>query len=282
MLDITGKKSGRGAYVCPDPECLKKARKSRALERAFDTAIPAEVYDALEGQMDGDCDRAFVIHFWVWRCGAGAVAVGEEPVGAAARAKKARVIFTARDAAASSVRRAYSFGRAGSCLCLPFPADKEAFGRALGRTSVAMCAVTDIGLRPVAGEKAGGGGAGDLRRGGGGAGPEGQAGQGTEGGAATAREEPAAGQAPRSRRQAAGAAPRVSGASGTEARRPAPEHRRPPRREYPEGRPDRVYKERSGRPPRDKRPAKKEAPGARYENARPVKKGKGSRKTTGR
>ena len=72
--------------------------------------------------------------------------MGEEPVGAAARAKKARVIFTARDAAASSVRRAYSFGRAGSCLCLPFPADKEDFGRALGRTSVAMCAVTDIGF----------------------------------------------------------------------------------------------------------------------------------------
>lgn len=51
LLDATGKKSGRGAYVCPDPECLKKARKNRALERAFDTAIPAEVYDALEGQM---------------------------------------------------------------------------------------------------------------------------------------------------------------------------------------------------------------------------------------
>ena len=51
LLDSTGKKSGRGAYVCPDPECLKKARKSRPLERAFDTAIPAEVYDALEGQM---------------------------------------------------------------------------------------------------------------------------------------------------------------------------------------------------------------------------------------
>ena len=47
---------------------------------------------------------------------------------------------------ASSVRRAYSCGRAGSCLCLPFPADKEDFGRALGRTSVAMCAVTDIGF----------------------------------------------------------------------------------------------------------------------------------------
>lgn len=51
LLDSTGKKSGRGAYVCPDPECLKKARRSKALERTFDTAIPPEVYDALEGQM---------------------------------------------------------------------------------------------------------------------------------------------------------------------------------------------------------------------------------------
>lgn len=51
VLDATGKKSGRGAYVCRNPECLRKARKSRALERAFETAIPAEVYDALEAQM---------------------------------------------------------------------------------------------------------------------------------------------------------------------------------------------------------------------------------------
>lgn len=51
-LDATGKKSGRGAYVCPNGECLKKARKSRALERAFDTAIPPEVYEALEKEME--------------------------------------------------------------------------------------------------------------------------------------------------------------------------------------------------------------------------------------
>ena len=50
-IDPVGKKPGRGAYLCPDPECLKKARRSKALERAFDTAIPPEVYDALEGQM---------------------------------------------------------------------------------------------------------------------------------------------------------------------------------------------------------------------------------------
>ena len=51
VLDATGKKSGRGAYVCPDPDCLKKARKSRALERALAVDIPGEVYDALESQM---------------------------------------------------------------------------------------------------------------------------------------------------------------------------------------------------------------------------------------
>ena len=51
VLDTPGKKSGRGASVCRNPECLRKARKSRALERAFETAIPAEVYDALEAQM---------------------------------------------------------------------------------------------------------------------------------------------------------------------------------------------------------------------------------------
>ena len=53
LLDGTGKKSGRGAFVCHDPGCLKRARKSRALERAFETAIPPEVYDALEAQMEG-------------------------------------------------------------------------------------------------------------------------------------------------------------------------------------------------------------------------------------
>ena len=50
-LDFKGKKPGRGAYVCPDGECLKRARKSRALERAFSAPLPPEVYDALEAQM---------------------------------------------------------------------------------------------------------------------------------------------------------------------------------------------------------------------------------------
>ena len=50
-LDFKGKKPGRGAYVCPDPTCLQKARKSRALERAFSAPLPDAVWAALEEQI---------------------------------------------------------------------------------------------------------------------------------------------------------------------------------------------------------------------------------------
>lgn len=50
-LDFRGKLPGRGAYVCPRAECLARAKKSRALERAFETALPPQVYAALEAQM---------------------------------------------------------------------------------------------------------------------------------------------------------------------------------------------------------------------------------------
>ena len=77
---------------------------------------------------------------------AGRVEIGEEPVGSAARSKHARVILVASDAAAGSVRRAYAFAQTGACLCLTIPADKDALGRALGRSSCAMAAVTDVGF----------------------------------------------------------------------------------------------------------------------------------------
>lgn len=50
-LDLTGKKSGRGAYVCKQVECLKKCRKRRCLERSLEVEIPEEVYDALEREL---------------------------------------------------------------------------------------------------------------------------------------------------------------------------------------------------------------------------------------
>ena len=52
-LDFHGKKPGRGAYLCPQPECLKRARKAKALERAFSAQIPPEIYERLESQMEG-------------------------------------------------------------------------------------------------------------------------------------------------------------------------------------------------------------------------------------
>ena len=84
---------------------------------------------------------------------AGRVEIGEEPVGSAARAKKARIILVASDAATGSVRRAMSFANTGSCLCLVTPATKNELGRALGRTSCAMAAVTDIGFADAVAKK---------------------------------------------------------------------------------------------------------------------------------
>ena len=51
-IDKTGKKSGRGVYLCPNSECLKKAIRAKALERAFSTQIPPEVLDALVQTME--------------------------------------------------------------------------------------------------------------------------------------------------------------------------------------------------------------------------------------
>ena len=52
-LDFGGKMNGRGAYICPDPECLKKALKSKALDRSLEVTIPEEVYDRLAKEMEG-------------------------------------------------------------------------------------------------------------------------------------------------------------------------------------------------------------------------------------
>lgn len=51
-LDPRGKMPGRGAYLCPDPACLQRAKKSRALERNLDTEIPQAVYDQLAAAME--------------------------------------------------------------------------------------------------------------------------------------------------------------------------------------------------------------------------------------
>ena len=77
---------------------------------------------------------------------AGRIELGEEPVGAAARAKKARLIMVASDAGDHSWRRAKSFAAGTEQLCLKVPFTKDQLGEAIGRTSLAMAAFTDPAL----------------------------------------------------------------------------------------------------------------------------------------
>ena len=147
-LDFGGKKPGRGAYVCHDVECLKKARKSRALERAFSTAIPPEVYDAMEAELRGDTmNRNEQFLSLIGLCLRGRnLEVGEEPVEAVARARDARVLLLASDASDNTARRVRHFAEAGQCVWLRIPFTKQELGQATGRGSAAVVAITDIGL----------------------------------------------------------------------------------------------------------------------------------------
>ena len=52
-LDFGGKMNGRGAYICPQLDCLKKAIRSKALDRSLEVTIPQDVYDRLEKEMEG-------------------------------------------------------------------------------------------------------------------------------------------------------------------------------------------------------------------------------------
>ena len=55
-LDFGGKLNGRGAYICPNIECLNKVRKSRALDRSLEVSIPDAVYERLTREMEGNAN----------------------------------------------------------------------------------------------------------------------------------------------------------------------------------------------------------------------------------
>ncbi len=55
-IDLTGKAAGRGAYMCRNTECLKKAMKARRLERTFSMQIPEEIYKKLEAELNANDD----------------------------------------------------------------------------------------------------------------------------------------------------------------------------------------------------------------------------------
>ena len=83
----------------------------------------------------------------------GRLEVGEEPAGAAARARQAKVLLVACDAAENSLRRAEHFAQAGQVPLVRLPHTKGELGQAVGRTSCAMLALTDVGLAAAVLEK---------------------------------------------------------------------------------------------------------------------------------
>ena len=143
-LDFGGK-ARRGAYVCHDVECLRKARKSKALERAFDTVIRRRV--RRHGGRTARCGwTGNILSLLGLSLRGGRLAVGEEPVEAVARAGTPGCCCwppTRRRAPAAGAKH---FAQAGDCLWLQLPFTKAELGRALGRTAVAIAAVTDMGL----------------------------------------------------------------------------------------------------------------------------------------
>lgn len=84
---------------------------------------------------------------------AGRLEIGEEPAGAVCRARQARLVLLAADAAPNTRRRAAHFGEAGSVLWLEAPFAKSELGAALGRSSCAMLALTDAGFSAAVAEK---------------------------------------------------------------------------------------------------------------------------------
>lgn len=84
---------------------------------------------------------------------AGSLAAGEEPAGAACRAKDCRLLLVARDAADNTLRRARHFAEAGQCLLLVLPYSREELGAVSGRRFCALAAMTDIGFACAAAER---------------------------------------------------------------------------------------------------------------------------------
>lgn len=190
---------------------------------------------------------------------AGRLAVGEEPTGAAARARDARLILVAADAAENSVRRVRHFADAGQCLWCRIGADKDALGRAVGRSSCAMLAVTDIGFAEAIARKLA---EGDERF--------------TETAGKLAVK---ARRAAERRREAEAHERNVRTGKKRPAKKAAEAGEAEPKRteKRPTGAPSRGDAKKPSREER-KRSAVKAAARARYADSRPVKRGKGSAK----
>lgn len=144
-LDRTGKKPGRGAYICPNTECLAKAQKSKGLERSFKAPVPKDVYEALLAQLEGEeIMRKFYSLLGLCKR-ANKVAGGEVAAEEAIRGKKACLVIVAGDASANTKKK---FHNSASFYEVPILelGTKADLGRAVGEEIRAVLVVTEAGF----------------------------------------------------------------------------------------------------------------------------------------
>lgn len=131
MLDATGKKNGRGAYVCPSEECLQLARKNKGLERSFKQAIPAEVYESLERRWKHlKPDKALSMLGIAAR--AGRIVSGEFTVEKEVKSGRAYLVLIAEDASENTRKKFQNmceFYEVPMRLCY----DRERLGHFIGK-----------------------------------------------------------------------------------------------------------------------------------------------------
>ena len=136
VLDLTGKKNGRGAYLCISRVCIKKARKNNGLERSFKMSIPNEVYDSLEKK---------VLSLLGLAARGRNLVSGEFSTENAVKDGSACLVIISEDASANT-KKLFT----DKCSFYEVPiytlGTKEMLGKAIGKEMRASLAVTDPGL----------------------------------------------------------------------------------------------------------------------------------------
>ena len=137
VLDVTGRKNGRGAYLCFSKECLQKAIKNKGLERSLKMQIPQEVYENL------NCNK--VLSLIGLSTKAGKIVSGEFSTEKAVKTGKAWLVIVSAEASDNTKKKFHNMCTYYEVPCYDF-GGKEELGRAMGKEFRASLAVTDENL----------------------------------------------------------------------------------------------------------------------------------------
>lgn len=145
MLDATGRKNGRGAYLCPSMECLKKAVKGKGLERSFKMAIPKEVYETLERRWKNLADNKRLLSLVGLATRARKVVSGEFSTEKSVKSGKSHLVIVSEEASDNTKKKFTNM-----CTYYKVPiylfGTKDELGHAMGQEFRASLSVEDAGF----------------------------------------------------------------------------------------------------------------------------------------